>query len=215
VLGEQHPDYAVSLDNLAGWYRKEGNKEEAEKNYLEALAIRGVALGNDHPDYAASLNNLAVFYQEQNKLAEAGQAYKQTLDIFKNKLGENHPDYGRVLRNLAVFYEERGKLEEAEKYFIKAVKIVLRQINTTFPSLSEDEKKQFYLVNKDFIDGFMRFAFSSSALRLKQGQTKLPILGDAYNLQLATKALILNSTSKVRRRIMASGNQALIQKYED
>lgn len=214
-LGENHPDYASSLDNLAGLYRDEGNKQKAEENYLKALAIRGLALGNDHPDYAASLNNLAVFYQEQNKVPEAEQAYKQTLDIFKGKLGENHPDYGVVLRNLAVFYEEQGKFDYAEQYFIKAVKIVLHQIDNTFSSLSEDEKKQFYQVNKTFIDGFMRFAFSSSALRLKQGQAKLPALGNAYNLQLATKALILNATSKVRRRIMASGNQALIVKYNE
>lgn len=214
-LGKQHPDYASSLDNLAGLYRDEGNKQKAEEYYLKALEIRGKTLGNNHPAYAASLNNLAVFYEELGKLTEAEQAYKQTIDIFKEKLGDNHPDYAAALGNLGVFLEAQGKFDQAEQYFSKAVKIVLRQIDQTFSSLSEDEKKQFYEVNKRFIDGFMRFAFNSSGLRLSKGQTKLPVLGDAYNLQLATKALILNATSKVRRRIMASGNQALIAKYNE
>lgn len=223
VLGKHHPDYATSLDNLASLYLENGDKQKAKKLYIEALSIRGVALGNNHPAYAASLNNLAMFYEAQGEFAEAEQAYKQTLDIFKEKLGDNHPDYGVALGNMGVFYESRAKkdalkkiayLDKAEPYFTKAIKIVLNQIDKTFSSLSEDEKKQFYQVNKRFIDGFMRFAFNSSAIRLDNKQTKLPVLGYAYNLQLATKALILNATSKVRRRIMASGNKALIDRYK-
>ncbi|OJJ16306.1 hypothetical protein BKI52_33990 [marine bacterium AO1-C] len=212
-LGENHPDYAVSLDNLASMFRSEGNREKAEEYYIRALEIRGVVLGNKHPAYAASLNNLAVFYEEVGKMEEAEQAYKQTVDIFKDRLGENHPDYGMTLANLAAFYEARNKFTEADQYFTQAVKIVLNQIDKTFSALSEEEKKQFYQVNKRFIDGFMRFAFNSAGLRASKGQADLPILGEAYNLQLATKALILNSTTKVRKRIMASGNQALINKY--
>lgn len=212
-LGENHPDYAVSLDNLASMYRNDGNRQKAEEFYLKALEIRGVVLGNKHPAYAASLNNLAVFYEEAGKMEEAEQAYRQTVDIFKERLGENHPDYGMTLANLAAFYEARGKFNEADQYFTQAVKIVLNQIDKTFSALSEEEKKQFYQVNKRFIDGFMRFAFNSAGLRTAKGQTALSILGEAYNLQLATKALILNSTTKVRKRIMASGNQALINQY--
>ena len=214
-LGENHPDYAASLDNLANMFREEGNKQKAEEYYIKALEIRGVVLGNKHPAYAASLNNIAVFYEENGKMEEAEQAYQQTVDIFKERLGENHPDYGMTLANLGSFYEARGKFDEADKYFTPAVKIVLNQIEKTFSALSEEEKKLFYQVNKRFIDGFMRFAFNSSGLRAEKGQTHLPILGEAYNLQLATKALILNSTTKVRRRILASGNQTLINKYNE
>lgn len=212
-LGEKHLDYAVSLDNMAGMYRVAGDKQKAEEYYLKALKIRGDALGTKHPAYAASLNNLAVFYEEIKKTAEAEKAYKQMVTIFREGLGDSHPNYGAALGNIGIFYESQGKFDKAEQYFSKAVKIVLNQIDKTFSSLSEDEKKQFYQVNKRFIDGFMRFAFSSSGARVDKGQTHLPILGNAYNLQLATKALILSSTSKVRKRIMASGNKALISKY--
>ena len=214
-LGEKHPDYAVSLDNMAGMYRDAGNKQKAEEYYLKALKIRGDALGTKHPAYAASLNNLAVFYEEVKKTAQAEKAYKQMVDIFKEGLGDSHPNYGAALGNIGIFYESQGKFNKADPYFTKAVKIVLNQIDKTFSSLSEDEKKQFYQVNKRFIDGFMRFAFNSSGARAEKGQTHLPILGDAYNLQLATKALILTSTSKVRKRIMASGNKVLINKYNE
>lgn len=214
-LGQRHPDYAVSLDNLASMYREEGNKQKAEEFYLKSLKIRGDALGTKHPAYAASLNNLAIFYEERKNMTGAEKAYKQTVSIFKERLGENHPDYGTTLANLGAFYEATGKFNQADQYFTQAVKIVLNQIDKTFSALSEEEKKQFYQVNKRFIDGFMRFAFNSSGLRAEKGQTHLPILGEAYNLQLATKALILNSTSKVRKRIMTSGKKSLIDKYNE
>ena len=60
VLGEKHPDYAVSLNNLASLYKNMGSFEKAEPLHLKAKAIRAEVLGEKHPDYATSLNNLAA-----------------------------------------------------------------------------------------------------------------------------------------------------------
>ena len=59
ALGEDHPDYAPSLNNLAALYQAMGDYARAEPLFREALEIRKKALGEDHPDYAESLNNLA------------------------------------------------------------------------------------------------------------------------------------------------------------
>ena len=65
ALGDKHPDYATSLNNLATvvHMRSWASMREAlhcgcNKQAL-ALAIRLEALGDKHPDYASSLNNLA------------------------------------------------------------------------------------------------------------------------------------------------------------
>ena len=52
ALGPDHPDVAVSLNNLAGLYAYQGRYADAEPLFKRALAIREKALGPDHPDVA-------------------------------------------------------------------------------------------------------------------------------------------------------------------
>ncbi len=65
ALGENHPDYATSLNNLAKLYREMGEYSKAEPLFRNALEICKRALGENHPNYATSLNNLAMLYKER------------------------------------------------------------------------------------------------------------------------------------------------------
>ena len=49
VLGEQHPDFAPSLGNLAGLYSETGRSEQAEPLYQQALEVFRQVLGPNHP----------------------------------------------------------------------------------------------------------------------------------------------------------------------
>ena len=64
LLGEEHPDVANSLNNLAGLYKSQGRYEEAEPLYIQALDMRKKLLGDKHPytqktqrDYQTLLEN--------------------------------------------------------------------------------------------------------------------------------------------------------------
>ena len=59
VLGENHPDYASSLNNLADLYHDQGDYPRAEPLFRQASEIAKKVLGENHPHYAHSLNNLA------------------------------------------------------------------------------------------------------------------------------------------------------------
>ena len=59
-LGPNHPDVAISLNNLASLYQDQGRYADAEPLYKRSLAIREKSLGPNHPDVATSLNNLAA-----------------------------------------------------------------------------------------------------------------------------------------------------------
>ena len=48
VLGEEHPDYATSLDNLSSLYYGMGEYSQAEPLLRQALAIRKKVLGEEH-----------------------------------------------------------------------------------------------------------------------------------------------------------------------
>ena len=50
VLGEDHPDTLISLNNLAGLFERKGEYDRALPLYEECLAKRKRVLGEDHPD---------------------------------------------------------------------------------------------------------------------------------------------------------------------
>ena len=71
VLGPEHPDTALSLNNLGGLYRVMGQYDKAEPLFQEALRIRQKVLGPEHPDTATSLNNLAELYHDMGANLQA------------------------------------------------------------------------------------------------------------------------------------------------
>ncbi|MEM1128378.1 MAG: tetratricopeptide repeat protein, partial [Bacteroidota bacterium] len=81
TLGEEHPDTAASLNNLAGLYESQGRYAEAEPLYEQALAVYQQVLGEEHTDTAASLNNLAFLYGSHGRYAEAEPLYEQALAV--------------------------------------------------------------------------------------------------------------------------------------
>ena len=70
-LGENHPDVATSLNNLAFLYDSQGKYDQAEPLYLQALEIAIKSLGKEHPNTITIANNLAylqsVSQQRQKK----------------------------------------------------------------------------------------------------------------------------------------------------
>jgi len=83
TYGEDHPDVAASLNNLAELYRVQGQYAKAEPLFKQSLAIYEKALGPDHPDVAVSLNNLGELYRVQGQYAKAEPLFKQSWAILE------------------------------------------------------------------------------------------------------------------------------------
>ena len=58
VLGDDHPDVAKQLNNLALLCQNQGKYEEVETYYQRALTIYTKKLGEDDPNVAKTKNNL-------------------------------------------------------------------------------------------------------------------------------------------------------------
>ena len=123
MLGERHPDYALSLNNLAALLDSQGDYAAARPLYEQALAINKEVLGERHPDYASSLNNLAGLLKSQGDYAAARPLLEQALAIRKEVLGEHHPDYATSLNNLAYLLYAQGDYAAARPLFEKALAI--------------------------------------------------------------------------------------------
>ena len=135
-LGDDHPDVATSLDNLANLYCSQGRYPEAEPLFLQALEIGQRQLGDDHPDVATSLNNLALLYNSQGRYAEAEPLFFQALEIWQRQLGDDHPLVATSLNNLAGLYNSQGRYAEAEPLYLQALEIWQRQLGDDHPSVA-------------------------------------------------------------------------------
>jgi tetratricopeptide (TPR) repeat protein len=132
-LGENHPDYATSLNNLALLYNFQGKYHKAEPLYIQALELTKRILGENHPDYARSLNNLALLYNSQGKYDKAEPLCIQALELNKRILGENHPIYAISLNNLAGLYYSQGKYDKAEPLCVQALELTKRILGENHP----------------------------------------------------------------------------------
>ena len=122
-LGENHPDYAASLGNLANGYFYLGDYSKAVEYGTKAMEIRKTILGENHPDYAASLNILANGYFYLGDYSKAVEYGTKAMEIRKTILGENHPDYAASLNDLANYYSDLGDYSKAVEYGTKAMEI--------------------------------------------------------------------------------------------
>ncbi len=78
-LAGDHPDIAQSLTDRASVLRGQGQLEEAEPLYREALATRRKQLGNENPDTINSLTGLAGLLEERGQLTEAEALMRECL----------------------------------------------------------------------------------------------------------------------------------------
>ena len=126
--GQDHPDLATSLNNLAFLYRAQGKLGAAEPLFKDALEMRKrLFKGQDHPDLAGSLNDLAFLYRDQGKLGDAEPLFKDALEMRKRLFkGQDHPDLAISLNNLASLYHAQGKLIDAEPLLKDALEMRTR-----------------------------------------------------------------------------------------
>jgi len=136
TLGPDHPDVAISLNNLKGLYREQGQYAQAEPLFKRALAIDEKALGPDHPDVATGLNNLAGLYCEQGHYAQAEPLFKRALAIREKALGPDHPLVAASLNNLALLYYTQGQYAQAEPLYRRALTIAEKALGSDHPDVA-------------------------------------------------------------------------------
>ncbi|AEE52253.1 CHAT domain-containing protein [Haliscomenobacter hydrossis] len=119
-LGKESAAYGNCAFNRGRVNALKRDNSEAEKWYLEAIAIREKVLGKQHSDYAGALNNLAILYKSMGKYDQAEPLYLEAMETRKKALGKEHPNYAASLYNLALFFQDIGKYEKAELLLLEA-----------------------------------------------------------------------------------------------
>ncbi len=132
-LGENDPEYAGSLNNLALVYRILGQYKKAEPLFIRSMNITKKIFGEDDPEYARCLINFADLYTETGQFAKAETFFIRGNEIRKKELGENDPAYAESLNNFGLLYIEMGEYAKAELLYIQAMDIRKRILGEDDP----------------------------------------------------------------------------------
>lgn len=201
------PDYASMLNSQAALYMDMGKEENVEDLLKRSSAIFKSSFGEGSPAYAKSISDLGNFYRYKGRNAEAEPLLDKALAIREKALGVNHPHYVRSQEDLAILYWKKKEMDKAYAMYRKVMDKSLDFINHYFPPMSEAEKTKYWDVLSPRFQRFYNFAIEASA-------SNTAVLPDLFDYQIATKALLLNSTNKIKRNILASGNKELIRDYK-
>ena len=133
ILGDDHPDTFVSLDNLALLLFRMGAYDRALPLYEQRLVKRRGILGDDHPDTMQSLNSLALLFSRQGAYDRALPLYEECLAKRRSLLGDDHPDTMQSLSNLAVLFHNNGEFQRALPLFEQCLSKCLRILGDSHP----------------------------------------------------------------------------------
>ncbi len=216
--GEKSPQTALAHTYLADLYAFQDKLPQAEGIYKQAIAILKENTDGREVEYATICNKLGNLYEEMFLYQSAIPLYAEALKIRGAELGEEHPDYLISLSNLATVYQKLQLYEKAEPYFREYMLALHKEITTKFSSLNDAEKASFYEGMKPTIENFMRYCIDRAGLNpyrpVPSFKQSSKILGDLFDLQLTTKAILLSSSTKVRQQILNSQDTMLVNQYK-
>ncbi len=205
-LDAKSPQYASVLKQKAYLYITEGEIEKAEPLLDSAYTIWLEKVG-DKSIEAADLEMLrGDLYLKRKNFKSAEESYEEAMGVYKKVFNDDHPKYVKALSSLSRVYFIKKDFKTCTDYLSLSMEKYLSFIDKFFPTMSEKEKNKYW----NLIKGDFEF-FNTVAIEVYDENPKL--LGDAYGYTLTTKAILLNSTIKVRQTIARSGNQELIEKY--
>ena len=126
------------LANLANVERAQGQLDQAERHYLDALAAAEALTGRDDASLGPLLNDLAVVYKYAARFDEAEALYQRALAAIEATLGPDHPDTATVWHNLGGIEHARGRHAAGESYARRSVQIREAALGAEHPAVAAD-----------------------------------------------------------------------------
>ena len=208
TFDKRHPQYAESLKNLATIYIENKRYKEAEALLEEANNIWIAKLGEKNINTARVFVLKGDAATRQAKFADADASYTKASELFKGIFDENHESYIKTLSKLGRVQFSVKNYERATTTLELTTKAYLNYIQKYFPALSEQGKAKYWSSVADDFEFYKTLAY-------RQLATRPELMGNVYNHTLATKAILLNSSIKIKQRILSSKNNELITTYQN
>jgi len=148
----------------------------------------------------------ARVYKARDENLKALNEYKRFITLWKALYGEKHPEYPFYLGEMADYYWATRDLSSTKKTYEKAAQLILEQVDKIFTGLSESDKTRYWTRIRNILEKYYAYAFHAGVPAIQE---------KAYNVYLATKALILSETAQLRRRLEKSNDTAIVRIYQE
>ena len=206
-LGERHYTYLSALHNLGCAQRRLGQDGEALATLERTLALKEEALGPDDVSVALTLTALAELHEKRGRPDLAETVLERSLVLRTRAYGDRHPSTARAHGMLAQFAWTAGKFGKARAEFSAALSLHRRLLIDLLPGMAEEDRASYWEDVSIVFDVYTAFAISDT---LRNPGTA----GDLYDLQLFSKALMLQCV--VSMRVAATASSAEIRRrYDD
>ncbi len=206
-LGNRNPTYANLLIDFAKIYISAQKYDEAYNALTLAENIWIAKVGKRNNINLAAIYTLTGdIHYLQRHYDQAEVSYEKSKKLYEKFFNRNHPEYVRILSKLSKVYYMEGDTKRSLQNIEEALANYQNFIKDYFPALSEREKAKYWNTIKSDYEFYNTLAF-----KLKDENSK--IIGNVYNNALLTKAILLNSSIKIRERIQNSNDEDLKAKY--
>lgn len=169
-LGENHPEYIISLSHLATMNRLTGDFPRAKALASQVVAKRHQLYGERHPTYAEALSNLGWLHFILQEYEQAGPLLIQAVTVMQSIRGREHPDLLPYLTNLSSFYAAIGQAHEAFTTALQMLSIDDLSLSQVLSLGSERQRMNYIKISRLRIDLMLfiisRFYSTSPASRV-------------------------------------------------
>lgn len=205
-LGSQNPTYAEILKNMAIANISAGNYSLAFTYLNQAETIWAKKIGKRNNINAASAAVLkGDIHYRQKEYTDAERFYENARKQYEKVFSSTHPEFVKVQSKLSKTYFMQSRYKDSQNEMEEVLANYKNFIQEYFPALSEREKAKFWNTIKS------DYEFYNTLIISRNRSAKY--IGELYNNALLTKALLLNSSIKIRSRIMNSNDDELINMY--
>lgn len=207
AFGKENSFYIKYLANLGRFCDETGQFAKAEPIHKSVIQLTENTVGKNTGLYAKNLCFLAINYSLQMKFSLATQLFDESIRIWEQTIGTGNPDYNEMVSVYAQTLNRMGNSAKAIYLLSSLNSVLMNQIDSYFPGLSEREKTIFY---KERIRGHVEL-FNYFAVQVRPEN---PSIGaQMFDLILFSKALLQNSDAKWKQRIRSSGDKKLFSLY--
>ena len=182
---------ADAVFNLGNFYYFSNQYPKAKIQYDSALSMYRKLLRENHPEMALLHTNLAAVSSRMRDWKEAETQYLKSLAIHEQVFNDFHESVAIDYHRIAMVHFAQGKMATAEENFMNFRDRQINLLQTFFPYLSDNEKEKYTTKIQPYLNSFKSFCIQRYA-----GDNSIAC--DLYNLQVATKGILLHNSVRWR-----------------
>jgi len=137
VLGPDHPQTALLVENIGNTLMQLGEIERASAVYARVLEVRREIYGPDHPSVASVLVAIADTSLALQRRREAVAGYREAIAVLERVGRADHSDAAAAWRAMALALDELDETAAAREAAEKGERIAVRTFGADHPILAD------------------------------------------------------------------------------